>query len=251
MEDESNKILALIDFEIAFSGVLRQAFLDIVLREFSSIYPRVAFCYSVSAPLFVNSVIIHAHSGIQQGNPLGPLLFSLVLQSLLQYIKTDFHLNLAAILDDDTAFGNCQDILRALNYINEIGPSCVGLKLSNKTKLWFPFNLNPYISLPPYVSHIRDHGTPLLGAAISLSSEYMNSTYSKRYKWQQCIKAMAPLKDPQLEALLLRSCMGAPKMVYLLRCISPQTHLAVYWNYRRNTFSIFTFNHCWRWTEFR
>ena len=33
---------------------------------------------------------------------------------------------------------------------------------------------------------------------------------------------MAPLKDPQLEALLLRSCMGAPKMVYLLRCILPQ-----------------------------
>ena len=85
----------------------------------------------------MDSVIIHTHSGVQQ--------------SLLQYIKTNFNLNLAAIVDDVTAFGNCQDILRALNYINEIGPT-VGLKLSNKTKLRFPFNLNPPISLPPLFS---------------------------------------------------------------------------------------------------
>ena len=77
-------------------------------------------------------------------------------------------MNLTAILDDVTAFGNCQDILRALNYMNEIG-STVGLKLSNKTKLSFPFNLNPSISLPPHVSLIHDQG-----AAISLSSEYIN-----------------------------------------------------------------------------
>ena len=51
----------------------------------------------------------------------------------------------------------------------------------------------------------------------------MNSICSKRIdRWQQCIKATALLKDSQLEALLLRSCMGAPKMVYLFRCIPPQ-----------------------------
>ena len=124
----------MIDFENAFNGIFRQAFLDIVLREFSSINPWVAFCYSVSAPLFVDLVIIHAHSGVQQRDPLRPLLFSLVLQSLLQYIKTYFHLNLEAILDDVTAFGNYQDILRALNYINEIGPSD-GLKQAVKQNI--------------------------------------------------------------------------------------------------------------------
>ena len=39
MEDESNKVLALIDFENTFNGVFRQAFLNIVLPEFPSFYP--------------------------------------------------------------------------------------------------------------------------------------------------------------------------------------------------------------------
>ena len=53
MEDESTKVLALIDFENAFNGIFRQVILDIVLHKFPSIYPWVAFCYSVSSPLFV------------------------------------------------------------------------------------------------------------------------------------------------------------------------------------------------------
>ena len=62
-----------------------------------------------------------------------------------------------------------------------------------------------------------------MGTAVSCDSEYLNSICAKRIdKWRQCIKAMAPLADPQLEALLLRSCIGASKMVYLLRCLPPQ-----------------------------
>ena len=115
-------------------------------------------------------------------------------------------MKLGAILDDVTTFGNINQTLNALHYTKENGP-LVGLSLSNKTKIWFPFNPYPTTQLPPYVSVIQDRGAPLLGAAVSCDSEYLNSICAKRIdKWRQCIKAMAPLADPQLEALLLRSC---------------------------------------------
>ena len=66
----------------------RHSFLAIVKKSFPAIFPWVYYCYSVPAPLFLEYFIIWAQTGVQQGDPLGPFLFSLVLQPHLLQFKS-------------------------------------------------------------------------------------------------------------------------------------------------------------------
>jgi len=103
--------LALIDFSNAFNEVNRHSMLKMVRDKLPSLFPWVYFCYSIAAPLFVESEIIHATTGVQQGDPLGPLLFALVLQPHLLHIKESFNVTLGAYLDDVTVCGSQESIL--------------------------------------------------------------------------------------------------------------------------------------------
>ena len=73
------------------------------------------------------------------------------------------------------------------------------------------------------ISIVTTTGVSLLGSVVSLDSNFLNAIAMKRVqKWQESIHLMAELKAPQLELMLLRACVGAPKMLYLLRSSPPQ-----------------------------
>jgi hypothetical protein len=57
--------------------------------------------YGCAASLFIGKGIIKSSIGVQQGDPLGPLLFAVALQPLLMKIK-DLGVDVAAYLDDFT-----------------------------------------------------------------------------------------------------------------------------------------------------
>ena len=64
-------------------------------------------------------VIIHSCSSVQQGDPLGPLGFSLALQPLVESIKAEVpNLNINVwYLEDGTLCGNPADLAAALEII--------------------------------------------------------------------------------------------------------------------------------------
>ena len=226
-----DQILSLVDFENAFNEVSRQRFLDIILLRFPAIYPWVSFCYSIGAPLFVQRDIIYATTGVQQGDPLGPVLFALVLHPFLQHLRDVFSLKVGAILDDVTFLGSTSSTLRALEYLRSEGPGS-GLRLSSKTCVWSPVGAPIHPSLQSFSLHDSRHipvsvvstpGVALLGSAVSSDPNFLNAIAMKRIqKWHSSIQLMLELKDPQLELMLLRACVGAPKIVYLLRTLPPQ-----------------------------
>jgi hypothetical protein len=225
-------ILSLMDFKNAFNEVKRESFLEEVRLKFPRIYPWVYLSYSSEAPLFIENETIFASTGVQQGDPLGPLLFALVLHPLLQHIKSEFSLQVGAILDDVTILGTPNNTIRALNYIGREGPKR-GLFLSTKTTLWSPFYSpipNELVdwSLPGdaegkfSLTISYDKGVCLLGGGVSCDSDFLASFAEKRFeKWSESINLLMEFKDPFIQLLLLRSCLGFPKLNYLLRCTPP------------------------------
>ncbi|KAL5502976.1 hypothetical protein EMCRGX_G009844 [Ephydatia muelleri] len=104
---------------------------------------------------------LSSESGVQQGDPLGPLLFALVLHKVISVIDADDEcldlLYQAWYMDVCVLAGNRSAVLRALSLIKELGPS-LGL-LVNIGK-WAP--IRDYIYCARFVSTKRSEALKLL-----------------------------------------------------------------------------------------
>ncbi|XP_065319111.1 uncharacterized protein LOC135927101 [Gordionus sp. m RMFG-2023] len=70
-----------VDFKNAFNSLKREHFLPIFCDAFPEYSPYLFASYNNSSYLKFNNTIIESRQGIQQGDPLGPALFCLVLPS--------------------------------------------------------------------------------------------------------------------------------------------------------------------------
>ncbi|XP_076935722.1 uncharacterized protein LOC143602539 [Bidens hawaiensis] len=155
-----------------------------------SISAWVDFLYGQPARLYVGNDNIWSSTGVQQGDPLGPLVFALVLHPLVHRIrdrcKLLFH---AWYLDDGTLIGDATQTQEGL-FQREIGRPV--------------------------------HGVKLLGGAVSRNEEFISGLALKRAKRAvELMEYLKGLRDPQSELLLLRSCMGVAKLLFGLRTCQP------------------------------
>ena len=73
----------------AFNVVSRQVVVDECATFFPELLPWVSWCYGSHPLLWHPLGQISSESGVQQGDPLGPLLFALVLQKLISSVDAD------------------------------------------------------------------------------------------------------------------------------------------------------------------
>ena len=109
----------------AFNRVPRQAVLD-ECAFFPELLPWVSWCYGSHTILWHPKGKISSQSGVQQGDPLDPMLFALVLRKLVSTIEADddfVDLLLDAwYLDDVVLAGERSAVVRSLHLIEELGP---------------------------------------------------------------------------------------------------------------------------------
>nr|GEX12120.1 hypothetical protein [Tanacetum cinerariifolium] len=135
IDDRKNDVglsMLLVDFKNAFNLVDREVMLKNVRRRCPVISRWVEFHYSNLARLYYGEHTLCSCQGVQQGDPLGPLLFALVLHPLICKIRNSFSLSLQAWYPDDgTIVGDTLVVGKVLEVILKDGPR-YGLHLNVK-----------------------------------------------------------------------------------------------------------------------
>eukprot|EP00731_Ephydatia_muelleri_P011702 Em0006g596a len=208
----------------AFNQISRQAILDQCLMFFPELLPWVSWCYGSHPFLWHPLGVVTSQSGVQQGDPLGPMLFALVLHKLVASLEADdgcFNLLLNLwYLDDGVLAGDRSAVSRALNIIEELGPH-LGLHINlPKCEL---FSRNDNSLFPPDVKSSLSPNLDVLGVPIG---DYIHCS---QFISERCAQSKALLSaitdvsvvDLHVSLSLLRICGSYSKLVHLARATPP------------------------------
>ncbi|GKC56996.1 putative reverse transcriptase domain-containing protein [Tanacetum coccineum] len=212
-------------FSNAINLVDRSALLHEVRVRCPSIFLWVDFLYGQASRLYIGDTHIWSATGVQQGGPLGPLLFALILHPLLHKIKDICKLLLHAwYLDDGTTIGDSEEVAKVLDIIKVSGPG-LGLELNiKKTKIFWPSCNGMKLRKGLFPVDIRrpSSGVKLLRGAVSRDADFISGLAMRRSTNDVDLMSLLPqLHDPQSELLLLRSCMGIAKLFFGLSTCQP------------------------------
>eukprot|EP00438_Fugacium_kawagutii_P017492 Skav211850 [mRNA] locus=scaffold1622:6900:9179:+ [translate_table: standard] len=224
------KVLVNLDFQNAFNTVSRQEVLSATRANFPSLTRWVRWCYGGPTTLQFGGTALQSAAGVQQGDPLGPLLFAAALQPLATELR-EGPLDLALFyLDDGVLAGDVAAVGAAVAHVQQRAAS-LGLRLNlSKCEVVVPgadaaADLSP--ALPAAMlwdtagSDKVFHNFEFLGAAVGDASFVASHTASRVDKTTALLEAIAEFEDPQVALRLLRACAGHSRLLHSMRCNPP------------------------------
>ena len=120
--DSSQQVLVKIDVQNAFNCVRRDKLLEQIRVRCPEIYCLAWQSYHSPTPLYIGETSIESCSGVQQGDPLGPLAFALAIDGCARPVQSPLNL---WYLDDGTIAGPAdmvaQDLSRLCTALADIG----------------------------------------------------------------------------------------------------------------------------------
>lgn len=216
------EVLLKVDVKNAFNCVDRATLLAEIQNHIPEIYNYLWQCYGLDSKLLYRNHLINSCSGCQQGDPLGPAIFSLAIQPIILSLNSKLNL---WYLDDGSLGGDVNTVFQDLeNLINKFGS--IGLDLNfSKCELFItdlvPSDkrdqiINKFNSLAPNIKILSNESLRLLGAPILKDSflVYINEQCSK---FEEVSDRLLKIHS-HIAFHIIRFCLFIPKLTYVLRC---------------------------------
>ena len=212
---DPSRALVKLDFCNAFNSIRRDKMLEAVQRLAPQLFCLVHSAYSLPSSLFWGDKVIQSSEGVQQGDPLGPLLFCLTIHQLCSQLKSELNL---FYLDDGT-LGGSEEVLRHDLEVVEREGAELGLKLNHlKSEVICVVSdlRDTILSSLPGARVVDPMNATLLGSPIGDVSSISTSLYGKTQLLRKMGDRLLHLAT-QDAILLLRHSFAIPKLLYCLR----------------------------------
>ena len=214
IQEDETKIVVKLDFKNAFNSIRRDKMLSIVAKSAPCIY---AFCknvYSIHTSLKFHDTEILSATGVQQGDPLGSLLFCLTIQPILDRLNSDL---IIGYLDDVTLGGDVQTVNDDLTVITTEGAQ-LGLQL-NKSKCEIAtrntFDSHVVSAFAGFkIVDIRD--AQLLGSPI-ISDRGLDAVLDEKCDEVQVLINRLKFLSAHHSLVIIKHCIGVSKIMHILR----------------------------------
>ena len=223
------KVLVKLDFHNAFNTISRKAVLDAVETDFPTLSRWAWWCYGQPSGLRFGGGTLASAGGVQQGDPLGPLLFAAAIQSLAQDLRRGLDIGMF-YLDDGVLAGDVAAVSAALLHLQQRA-AALGLTLNLRKSEVIAMAGAPATVLQRYFPPelLQDHSGctrvakhfELLGAPVGDDAFCAQHTASRVTGASQLLDAVADIHDPQVGLRLLRTAAGHSKLLHSLRCAPP------------------------------
>ena len=224
-------VMVKLDLKNAFNSVRRDHMLEVCHRRAPSIFPLARLAYGSPSSLLVTDKIIHSSTGVQQGDPLGPLLFALAVDDIARSLSSPINL---WYLDDATIAGpadlilkDIQTIVPALEkiglHLNAAKSEIINLDLPNQA---FATALSKVKETLDQIQVTPQEKVSILGAPILLPA--IRSTLESKEEMLKLLSTRLQDLDAHPALFLLTKCFALPRLLFSLRsapCFLAQEHL--------------------------
>lgn len=217
--ENSRKVLLKIDYANAFNSISRDIMMKQVIDKVPIVYPFLEQCYRTPSYLFYGNNVILSESGCQQGDPCGPLLFSLTVHPMIEALDTELN---SWYLDDATLADTPARVLDNFKKLKVLANE-MGLRINaNKCELYVGDDVPNSASLieqfkkeSPGIITVTKSDLSLLGSPV-FEEGFTTFVTSKVDKLKLLIERLGDL-NAHVSYLLLKNCLLIPKLTYLLR----------------------------------
>lgn len=207
-------VLVKLDFRNAFNSIRRDSVLDAVSSMVPGLLPFALSAYGSPSDLLHGPHTISSSEGVQQGDPLGPLLFSLAIARPLNNISCPF---VAGYLDDITLGGSVPELGEAIeSFASEARALGLTLNISKCEIIGLEVASRPAwedLSLP--FSEPPREEAALLG--VPIFQEGLPGTLDHFLSSLGIAADRLRLVSSHEAFFLLRNCLSLPKLQHILR----------------------------------